>query len=97
MSVKAQRSSRKTNDLVKPDSWIVHWELSGRMAGGPVDADLEVVEYFAYLHDCQRWSEGTDWLHGREPLNLLSRTGTCLISANHNSRNWSARWPVTPS
>jgi len=46
---------------------ISHWDFvwsNGQEVGWAVDADMEVVEYFAYLHDCQRWSEGTDWLHG---------------------------------
>ena len=50
-----------------PIHGINHWEhvwTNGKEVGRAVDADLEVVEYFAYLHDCQRWSEGTDWLHG---------------------------------
>jgi len=46
---------------------INHWEhvwANGQEIGWSVDADLEVVEYFSYLHDCQRLSEGTDLLHG---------------------------------
>lgn len=46
---------------------INHWEhvwANGQEIGWSVDADLEVVEYFSYLHDCQRLGEGTDWLHG---------------------------------
>lgn len=46
---------------------INHWEQvskNAQMIGWNVGADMEVVEYFAYLHDCQRWSEGEDPCHG---------------------------------
>ena len=34
------------------------------MIGWSEDADMEVVEYFAYLHDCQRCDDGHDPGHG---------------------------------
>ena len=96
----AQRLHRGKQMDLQPDSWDqslgTRLGLMVRRSVGS-DADLEVVEYFAYLHDCQRWSEEQIGYTAREPRNLPSRTGSCLISANHNSRNWSARWRVIPS
>ncbi len=45
------------------DHWQRVWEF-GRSIGWTTDADMEVVEYFAFLHDSQRWDEGTDLAHG---------------------------------
>lgn len=69
MSVQALKDYIEENKQIwsSPIHGINHWEhvwSNGQQVGWAVDADLEVVEYFAYLHDCQRWSEGTDWLHG---------------------------------
>ena len=44
-----------------------HWDRVwsyGQAIGWSVDADMDVVEYFAYLHDCQRWDDGHDPGHG---------------------------------
>ena len=102
MSIQALKDYIEENKQIwsSPIHGINHWEhvwTNGKEVGRAVDADLEVVEYFAYLHDCQRWSEEQIGYMALELLNLLSRTGIYLISANHNSRNWSAQWPVTPS
>ena len=46
---------------------IKHWERVwsyGKAIAWSVDADMEVVEYFAFLHDCQRWDDGLDVGHG---------------------------------
>ncbi len=46
---------------------IAHWDRVwefGQSIGWAEDADLEVVQYFAYLHDCQRWDDGKDLEHG---------------------------------
>ena len=69
MSIQALKDYIEENKRVwsSPIHGINHWEhvwSNGQEVGWAVDADLEVVEYFAYLHDCQRLSEGTDWLHG---------------------------------
>ena len=69
MSVPALKNYIEENQQIwsSPIHGINHWEhvwSNGQEVGWAVDADLEVVEYFAYLHDCQRWSEGTDWFHG---------------------------------
>jgi uncharacterized protein len=37
---------------------------NGRRIGEKNGANLDVVKYFAYLHDCCRKSEGTDPCHG---------------------------------
>ena len=44
-----------------------HWDRVwsyGQAIGWSEDADMDVVEYFAYLHDCQRWDDGHDPGHG---------------------------------
>ena len=69
MSISALKDYIKENKQVwhSPFHGINHWDnvwMNGQEIGWAVDADMEVVEYFSYLHDCQRWSEGSDWLHG---------------------------------
>lgn len=59
-----------------PIHGISHWDQvweNGQEVGWSVDADMEVVEYFAYLHDCQRWDDGTDWLHGPRAARFAQR------------------------
>ena len=44
-----------------------HWDRVwsyGQAIGWSEDADMDVVEYFSYLHDCQRWDDGHDPGHG---------------------------------
>jgi uncharacterized protein len=46
---------------------IQHWDQvwqNAQSIGWSEGADMEVVEYFAYLHDSQRWDEGEDPEHG---------------------------------
>jgi len=69
MSISALKDYIEENKQVwhSPFHGINHWDnvwMNGQEIGWAVDADMEVVEYFSYLHDCQRWSEGSDWLHG---------------------------------
>ena len=69
MSISALKDYIAENKQVwhSPFHGINHWDnvwMNGQEIGWAVDADMEVVEYFSYLHDCQRWSEGSDWLHG---------------------------------
>ena len=50
-----------------PVHGIAHWDRVwsfGQMIGWSEDADMEVIEYFAYLHDCQRYDDGLDPGHG---------------------------------
>jgi len=69
MSISTLKDYIEENKQVwhSPFHGINHWDnvwMNGQEIGWAVDADMEVVEYFSYLHDCQRWSEGSDWLHG---------------------------------
>ena len=69
MSISALKDYIEENKQVwhSPFHGINHWDnvwMNGQEIGWAVDADMEVVEYLSYLHDCQRWSEGSDWLHG---------------------------------
>ena len=46
---------------------IAHWDRVwsyGQSIGWSEDADMKVVEYFAYLHDCKRYDDGLDPGHG---------------------------------
>lgn len=46
---------------------IAHWDRVwsyGQAIGWSEDADMKVVEYFAYLHDCKRYDDGLDPGHG---------------------------------
>ena len=46
---------------------IVHWQRvkeNGLMLGEVTGADVDIVSYFAFLHDCQRWNEDDDPEHG---------------------------------
>ena len=50
-----------------PIHGLEHWERVwsyGQTIGWSVQADMEVVHYFAYLHDCARWDDGVDLEHG---------------------------------
>lgn len=50
-----------------PIHGITHWDQvweNAQTIGWNVAADMKVVEYFAYLHDSQRWDEGEDREHG---------------------------------
>ena len=50
-----------------PTHGIAHWDRVwsfGQMIGWSEGADMEVVEYFAYLHDCRRYDDGNDPGHG---------------------------------
>ena len=67
MSISTLKDYIEENKQVwhSPFHGINHWDnvwMNGQEIGLAVDADMEVVEYFSYLHDCQRWSEGSDWL-----------------------------------
>ena len=69
MSISALKDYIEENKQVwhSPFHGINHWDnvwMNGQEIGLAVDADMEVDEYFSDLHDCQRWSEGSDWLHG---------------------------------
>ena len=39
-------------------------EENGHLLADVTGADKEVISYFAYLHDCQRWNEFDDPEHG---------------------------------
>ena len=50
-----------------PVHGLSHWNRVwsyGQTIGWSVDADMEIVEYFAYLHDCRRYDDGIDPGHG---------------------------------
>lgn len=69
MSIQALKAVLRERSGMWNSHWhgISHWNnvwANGREIGWAVDADLEVVEYFAFLHDSQRIDEGADWLHG---------------------------------
>ena len=69
MSVNSLKTLIQTEFSIWESPWhgINHWEQvweNAQTIGWTVDADMKVVEYFAYLHDCQRWSEGEDPCHG---------------------------------
>jgi len=69
MSIQALKDYIEEHKTIcsSPFHGMNHWDhvwANGQEIGWATEADMEVVEYFAYLHDCQRWSEGTDWLHG---------------------------------
>ena len=52
---------------LSPIHGINHWDRvmdNALMAGEINGADLKVIEYFAYLHDCCRLNEGHDPEHG---------------------------------
>ena len=39
-------------------------EENGHLLADATGADKEVISYFAYLHDCQRWNDFDDPEHG---------------------------------
>lgn len=50
-----------------PIHGLSHWNRVwsyGQTIGWSVDADMEIVEHFAYLHDCRRYDDGIDPGHG---------------------------------
>ena len=52
---------------LSPIHGINHWDRvmdNALMVGETNGADLKVIEYFAYLHDCCRFNEGHDPMHG---------------------------------
>lgn len=56
-----------TDRWYSPYHGIEHWDRvweNAQTIGWNTEADMEVVEYFAYLHDSQRWDEGEDTEHG---------------------------------
>ena len=62
-----QQIKADTEIWQSPIHGLEHWERVkkfGLLIAKQTAADLAIVEYFAYLHDCQRWNEGHDSLHG---------------------------------
>ena len=58
---------RDTNIWKSDIHGIFHWqrvEENGLMLGKVTGADITIVSYFSYLHDCQRWNEDDDPGHG---------------------------------
>ena len=52
---------------LSPIHGINHWDRvmdNALMVGETNGADLKVIEYFAYLHDCCRFNDGHDSEHG---------------------------------
>ena len=50
------------------DHGIEHWLrvlINGREIAKCINVNLKVIELFALLHDCRRWNEFTDPLHGQ--------------------------------
>jgi uncharacterized protein len=67
--------NNKVKELLKRESvfynsrihGIVHWktvERNGHCLAGFNSADIKVISYFAYFHDCMRENEGDDEQHG---------------------------------
>lgn len=59
---------KRDTDIWRSDiHGLEHWrrvEQNGHMVAEANGAEKEVITYFAYLHDCQRWDDFEDPLHG---------------------------------
>ncbi len=67
ISALIQQIKRDTDIWQSPIHGLDHWERVkefGLHIARTTAADQAVVEYFAYLHDCQRWNEYDDPEHG---------------------------------
>ena len=47
-----------------PAHWMRVFQNATLLAEETADADLDVCQNFALLHDCERWNEGADPEHG---------------------------------
>jgi uncharacterized protein len=82
-----------------PSHWArvrVHALEIGQLRG----ADLLVVELFAFLHDSQRHSEGTDYQHGQRAadyaasLKVMLMLLWCLMVRLENSSIPNSQWMI---
>ena len=76
----------KSDTLIwkSPIHGLAHWKrvlANGLKIGSSNGADLDVVQYFAYLHDCQRENEDEDPEHGPRAAAYAERHRN-LISLN---------------
>ena len=58
-----------------------HWARvreNGLFLAERTGADPQVVEFFAYLHDSKRLSDGADWEHGRRAADYVRALGPRL-------------------
>ena len=63
---------------------VSHWvrvEENGLMLADVTGADRSIVTYFAYIHDCQRWSEDDDPEHGPRAA-VYAKNNRNLIDLN---------------
>ena len=56
------------------------------LATATPDADLEVIEHFALLHDSQRWDDGYDRDHGTRAAAFVERLAAAGIVSLERSR-----------
>ena len=53
---------------------IEHWLrvlINGREIAKRISVNLKVIELFALIHDCRRWNELEDSLHGQRAAEFL--------------------------